>query len=169
MKKAPTAPQSTSEESNNFRLERVVFAIPRAPHTVHEGNGNYLRHVRAMSSLRTAGSLESENRDSIQMNRNFKSATSYRIQVLRQPSNKNLRCAYTNPPSLRMGLLTYHSDICTKRPLCNEASHSPLKLLPYFCHRFIYPCLSFKTAPSSQPAVTEEPAPPRELLRLSPH
>ena len=162
-------PNQRARNTNNIRLERAVFAISRAFHTVREVDGNYLRHVRALSSLRTAGSLESENSDSIQMNRNSQNATAYRIQIFRQPSNKNPRCAYTNPPSLRMGHFTYHSDICTKRPLCNAASHFPLELLPYFHHRFIYPCLSFKTARSSQPAVTEEPAPPRELLRLSPY
>ena len=72
-----------------------MFAIPRALHIAGEAHGDYLRHVRATSSFRTAGSLELEDRDSVQMNRKSKKATSYCIQTFGQPSNMNPRRAYT--------------------------------------------------------------------------
>ena len=142
--------------------------MPRAFHIMSQGYGNYLSHVRAMSSFRTAGSLESENKDSVQMNKNFKNATSNCILTFGQPSNMNPGCAYTNPPSLRIGYFTYHSDSCTKRHSCDAVSHFLLKHLLFFYHCFKYPCISLKAARSTQPAVIEESAPPRELLRLSP-
>ena len=104
----------------------------RALYIVIEGGGNYLRHVRAMSSLRTAGSLDSENRDSVQRNKSFKSATSYCILTFGQLINMNSGCAYTKHPSVRIEHFTHHSDIGTKRLSCVAASHFLLKLLSLF-------------------------------------
>ena len=144
-----------------------MFAIPRALHIAGEVHGDYLRHVRATSSFRTAGSLELEDRDSVQMNRNSKKPTSYCIQTFGQPSNMNPRCAYTSlhlyAQDTSHFMATFAQCILHVMQLLINLSSSS-----HFHHRFTYPCISLKTVRSSQSAVIEESAPPRELLRLSP-
>ena len=106
-------------------------------------------------------------KDSFQMNKDFKSATSYRIQTFSQPSNMNPSCAYINTPSLRVGHLlrtaTFaRSVLHVKQLLISHSSSTPTFITA--SHNPVSP--SGEHGRANQ--LSLESAPPRELFWLSP-